>query len=266
MRFDFEITGHGVSLRKGRAEYPTDYAFTRPQGSKIRFMEHVLKPDTARIPMPADRPQTLGEEIANSVSHGLGLLMALVGAPFLVLSAVRHEDATSVVAAIVFAITMVLLYGASMMYHALPRNRAKQVFKVLDHGAIYLLIAGTYTPFTLGVLRGPWGWTLFGLIWTMALAGLLLKSMPRTRSKLHPHVSTGLYLAMGWLVVIAMKPLIASVPDAGLWWLVAGGLAYTGGVVFYATDSRWRYGHFVWHLFVLAGTVCHFFAVYGYAA
>lgn len=218
-------------------------------------MEHVL-----------DRPQSLGEEIANSVSHGLGLLLALIGAPFLVVSALRHDDATSVVAAVVFAITMVLLYGASMTYHALAHNKAKRVFKVLDHGAIYLLIAGTYTPFTLGVLRGPWGWTLFGLIWSMALGGVLLKSMPRASRKLHPHVSTGLYLAMGWLVVVAMKPLIAAVPEAGLWWLVSGGVAYTAGVIFYATDSRWRYAHFVWHLFVLAGTVCHFFAVYGYAA
>jgi hemolysin III len=210
-----------------------------------------------------ERPQTLGEEIANSISHGIGLLLALIGAPLLVVSAVRHENATYVAAAIVFAVTMVLLYGASMLYHALPRNRAKRVFKVLDHGAIYLLIAGTYTPFTLGALRGVWGWTLFGLIWGMAIFGVVLKSMNRMS---HPHLSTGLYLAMGWLVLIAIKPLMAHVPAAGLWWLVAGGVAYTAGVVFSATDSHWRYAHFVWHLFVLAGTVCHFFAVYGYAA
>ena len=210
-----------------------------------------------------ERPQTLGEEIANSISHGVGLLLALIGAPFLVASAVRHEDATYVAAVIVFAVTMLLLYGASMLYHALPRNRAKRVFKVLDHGAIYLLIAGIYTPFTLGALRGVWGWTLVGLIWGMAIFGVVLKSMNRMS---HPHLSTGLYLAMGWLVLIAIKPLMAHVPATGLWWLVAGGVAYTAGVVFYATDSRWRYAHFVWHLFVLAGTVCHFFAVYGYAA
>ncbi len=210
-----------------------------------------------------ERTQTLGEEIANSISHGIGLLLALIGAPFLVVSAVQHEDATYVAAVIVFAVTMLLLYGASMLYHALLPNRAKRVFKVLDHSAIYLLIAGTYTPFTLGALRGDWGWALFGLIWGMAILGVVLKSMNRMS---HPHLSTGLYLAMGWLVLIAIKPLMAHVPAAGLWWLVAGGVAYTGGVVFYATDSRWRYAHFVWHLFVLAGTVCHFFAVYGYAA
>jgi hemolysin III len=211
----------------------------------------------------AERPQTLGEEIANSISHGVGLLLALVGAPFLVVSAVRHADALSITGAIVFAVTMVLLYGASMMYHALPRNRAKRLFKVLDHGAIYLLIAGTYTPFTLGVLRGAWGWTLLGLVWSLAIFGVVLKSMNRMS---HPFISTGLYLLMGWLVLIAIKPLVASVPAAGLWWLVAGGLAYTAGVIFFATDSRWRYGHFVWHLFVMAGTACHFVAVYGYAA
>ena len=210
-----------------------------------------------------ERPQTLGEEIANSISHGIGLLLALIGAPFLVVSAVQHEDATYVAAVIVFAVTMLLLYGASMLYHALLPNRAKRVFKVLDHSAIYLLIAGTYTPFTLGALRGDWGWALFGLIWGMAILGVVLKSMNRMS---HPHLSTGLYLAMGWLVLIAIKPLMAHVPAAGLWWLVAGGVAYTAGVVFYATDSRWRYAHFVWHLFVLAVTVCHFFAVYGYAA
>ena len=209
-----------------------------------------------------DRPQSLGEEIANSVSHGVALLLAVIGTPFLVMSAVRQADAAFIVGASVFALTMVLLYGASMVYHALPRNRAKRVFKVLDHGAIYLLIAGTYTPFTLGVLRGAWGWTLFGLIWGLAVAGVVLKSMNRMS---HPHLSTGLYLLMGWLVLIAIKPLVANVPTAGLWWLVAGGLAYTAGVVFYATDSRWRYGHFVWHLFVMAGTACHFVAVYGYA-
>jgi hemolysin III len=210
-----------------------------------------------------ERHQSLGEEIANSVSHGVALLLAVIGTPFLVMSAVRQSDAAFIVGASVFALTMVLLYGASMVYHALPRNRAKRVFKVLDHGAIYLLIAGTYTPFTLGVLRGAWGWTLFGLIWGLAVAGVVLKSMNRMS---HQHLSTGLYLLMGWLVLIAIKPLVANVPTAGLWWLVAGGLAYTAGVVFYATDSRWRYGHFVWHLFVMAGTACHFVAVYGYAA
>jgi len=134
---------------------------------------------------------------------------------------------------------------------------------VLDHSAIYLLIAGTYTPFALGALRGPWGWTLFGLVWGLALLGVGLKASKRLN---RPALSTGLYLTMGWIVVIAVKPLLELVPTGGLWWLVAGGLAYTGGVVFFVFDNRWRYSHFIWHLFVLAGTVCHFFAVFWYAA
>jgi len=212
---------------------------------------------------PATRHQSLGEEIANSISHGVGLLAAIVATPFLIASAVQHGDVAFIVGASVFALSVLLLYGASMVYHALPRNRAKQVAQLLDHGAIFLLIAGTYTPFTLGVLRGAWGWTLFGLVWGLAVIGVTLKVMNRIK---HPHLSTGLYLLMGWLVVIAVKPLMDSMPAAGLAWLVAGGLAYTGGVVFFAADSRWRYGHFVWHLFVMAGTACHFVAVYAYAA
>jgi hemolysin III len=211
----------------------------------------------------AERRQTLGEEIANSLSHGLGLALALFGTPFLLIATAERSDGISIAAAAVFGVSMMLLYGASMMYHALPHNRAKRVFKILDHSAIYLLIAGTYTPFMLGVLRGPWGWTLFGMVWGLALSGVVLKSMNRMS---HPYLSTGLYLLMGWLVIIAIKPLMAALPSAGLGWLVAGGLAYTAGVVFYIGDSKWRYGHFVWHLFVLAGTVCHFIAVYGYAS
>jgi hemolysin III len=209
------------------------------------------------------RRQTAGEEIANSVSHGLGLALALIGTPFLLMVTAQRADGISIAAAAVFGASMMLLYGASMLYHALPHSRAKRVFKILDHSAIYLLIAGTYTPFMLGVMRGPWGWTLFGLVWSLALCGVVLKNMHRMS---HPYLSTGLYLLMGWLVLIAIKPLVATLPSAGLWWLVAGGLAYTFGVVFYIGDSRWRYGHFVWHLFVLAGTICHFVAVYGYAS
>ncbi|MCJ0762599.1 PAQR family membrane homeostasis protein TrhA [Variovorax terrae] len=214
-------------------------------------------------PATLDRPQTLGEEIANSLSHGMGLLLALAGTPVLAWSAVRQGGPVFTAGTSVFALTMVLLYGASTVYHALPHGRAKQVFNVLDHSAIYLLIAGTYTPFTLGVLRGAWGWTLFGLVWGLALLGVALKA---TRRMSHPVLSTGLYLAMGWLVLIAIKPLYQSIPAAGLVWLVAGGLAYTAGVLFFVADSRWRYSHFVWHLFVMAGTACHFFAVLWYAA
>lgn len=208
------------------------------------------------------RPQSFGEEIANGVSHGVGLLAAVGAAPVLVLSAVRRGGAADIVGASVFAATIVLLYLTSTLYHALPRNRAKRVFRVLDHGAIFLLIAGTYTPFTLGVLRGTWGWTLLGLVWGLAAAGVTLKAVGGVR---YPVVSTCLYLGMGWLVIIAARPLWLRMPPSGLLWLVAGGLAYTAGVAFFAAE-RIRYSHFIWHLFVLAGTVCHFIAVLWYAA
>lgn len=224
--------------------------------------------DALAAALPQARQQSLGEEIANSVSHGLALLAALAAAPFLVVGAVQHGDAADIVGASIFAATMVLLYATSMLYHAMPASalkgasRAKRVFQVLDHSAIYLLIAGSYTPFTLGVLRGPWGWTLFGLVWAMALAGVAVKALAGIR---YPRVSTVLYLAMGWIAVVAIKPMWQLMPGWGLFWLVAGGVAYTLGVAFFATDGRVRYGHFVWHLFVAAGTACHFIAVLYYA-
>ncbi len=207
------------------------------------------------------RAPSLGEEIANSVSHGVGFLAALVATPFLVLAAARRGGAVAMAGASVFALTMVVLYLASTLYHALPSNRAKRVFRVLDHSAIFLLIAGTYTPFTLGVLRGAWGWTLFGLVWGLAVLGVTVKSLGGVR---YPRLSTTLYVGMGWLALIAIRPLWAHVPVAGWLWLIAGGLAYTAGIAFYAAE-RVPYGHFVWHMFVLMGTVCHFFAVLWYA-
>lgn len=209
-----------------------------------------------------ERPQTLGEEIANSVSHGLALLAALIAAPILIV-AVSPLSAANIVGAAVFATTMVLLYFTSTLYHALPQGRAKRVFMKLDHGAIYLFIAGSYTPFALGVMGGAWGWTLFGLVWAMAAIGVTLKAFDRLS---HPWLSTGLYLAMGWLVLIAAVPLVERVASTGLTLLVAGGLAYTVGVVFFMLDSRVRYAHAVWHAFVAAGTGLHYFAVLGYAA
>ena len=209
-----------------------------------------------------ERPQSLGEEIANSVSHGAAFVAAAVAAPFPIVAAARGGSATEVVGASVFAATMVLLYAASMLYHAIPQPRAKRLLRKLDHGAIYLLIAGTYTPFTLGALGGPWGWTLFAIVWTLAAVGVALKVLDRMS---HPAWSTGLYLAMGWSVLIAIGPLVERVATGGLVLLAAGGLAYTAGVVFFTLDSRLRYGHFVWHLFVVAGTSCHYFAVLHYA-
>ncbi|MBE3098308.1 MAG: hemolysin III family protein [Acidobacteria bacterium] len=213
-------------------------------------------------PASSKRPQSLGEEIANSVSHGVSLLAAVVATPFLLIAMARRGGPAVVVGASIFAAAMVLLYLTSTLYHALPRSRAKRAFRVLDHSAIFILIAGTYTPFTLGVLRGGWGWTMFGLIWGLAILGIALKAIAGLR---YPALSTGLYVGMGWLVVIAIRPLWLHVPAPGLLWLVAGGLAYTAGVAFYAAD-RFRYVHFVWHLFVIAGTVCHFVAVLKYSA
>jgi len=209
-----------------------------------------------------ERPQSLGEEVANSVSHGLGLSAAVAAFPVLVMAAQQRGDTAGIVGASVFATTMVLLYLASTLFHALPRCRAKRVFQILDHAAIYLLIAGTYTPFTLGVLRGDWGWTLFGLVWGMAIAGTVLKALGGVR---YTTLSTWTYLAMGWLVIVAAKTVWMLVPGWGLFWLIAGGVAYTAGAVFFMVE-RIRYFHFVWHLFVVAGTACHFIAVLRYAA
>ena len=215
------------------------------------------------LPAGPEREQSLGEEIANSISHGTGLVAALVGTPLLILHAARHGDAGFIVGASIFCATAILLYLASTLYHALPTGRAKRVFRILEHSAIFLLIAGTYTPFTLGVLRGAWGWTLFGVVWSLAAAGVALKAFDKGS---HPILSTGLYLLMGWVVVVAIEPLLARVPTAGLLWLIAGGLSYTAGVAFFAIDSRLLYGHLIWHLFVMAGTACHYFAVLWYAA
>ena len=207
------------------------------------------------------RAQSLGEEIANSVSHGVGLLAALIAAPVLVIDAIHRGDTAGIVGAAVFAATMVLLYVTSTLYHALPPSRAKAVFRILDHSAIYLFIAGTYTPFALGVLRGPWGSSLVVLVWVLALVGIGLKAAGGLG---HPKLSTGVYLAMGWLILVAAEPLVAAIPLWGLFWLLAGGLVYTAGVGFFAAP-RVRYTHFVWHLFVAAGTTCHFVAVLRYA-
>jgi hemolysin III len=209
-----------------------------------------------------ERRPTLGEEIANSISHGIGLVLAIVATPILIIAALRYGNTWRIVGVSVFAASMVTLYLSSTLYHALTHDRAKQVFRMFDHCAIFLLIAGTYTPFTLGILRGPWGWTLLGLIWTLAAIGLTMKMVLRAR---YSWLSVILYLVMGWLVVIAAPQILRVMPLSGLAWLAAGGIAYTAGVGFYAAH-RVRYAHFAWHLFVIAGTVCHFFAVLWYSA
>jgi hemolysin III len=216
-----------------------------------------------RLPagLQVERPLSLGEEIANSISHGLGLVLAIAAVPVLIVTALKAGKPSFVVGVSIFGVSMVVLYLASTLYHSLTHERAKRVARFFDHGAIFLLIAGSYTPFTLGVLRGPWGWTLFGLVWGLAAIGLTVKALKGTE---HSWFSIALYLAMGWLVVIAIKPVLTLVPLPGILLILAGGVAYTGGLGFFAAQ-RLRYSHFVWHLFVIAGTTCHFFAVLWYA-
>jgi len=207
------------------------------------------------------RPARPGEELANSLSHGVGFLLALAATPILIVGAVNRGGVADVVGSSVFGGSMVLLYLSSTWYHAVPNGRFKERLHRLDHAAIYLLIAGTYTPFTLGVLDGAWGWTLFGIVWGAAAVGVYDKLISGIR---RPRLSTALYLIMGWSVVIVIRPLVLSMDPPGLRWLVAGGLFYTVGVVFYRARHL-PYHHFIWHLFVLAGSTCHFFAVLWYA-
>ncbi len=219
------------------------------------------RPQSTRASRP--RPQSVPEEIANSVSHGVGLVAALAAVSILLLPEARQGGPRNLLGSGIFAVTMVLLYFTSSLYHALPRGRLKEIALKLDYSAIYLFIAGTYTPFTLGVLDGSGGRLICGLIWGLALTGVFLKTTNRLH---HPILSTGLYLVMGWLVLATGGSLIERIPAPGVLWLVAGGLSYTIGVVFYAIGPRVRFGHLVWHLFVMAGTTCHFLAVLWHSA
>jgi len=189
-------------------------------------------------------------------------VLALAALPVLILSAMRIGSTHFIVGAAVFGATVVLLYLASTLYHSITHETAKTFFRLFDHSAIFLLIAGTYTPFALGVLRGAWGWTLLAIVWTLAITGLVIKSIPCTR---HSRICMVLYLVMGWLAIVAIKPIWQLVPVPGILLILAGGIAYTGGLAFFAAP-RLRYSHFIWHLFVIAGTTCHFFAVLWYAA
>ena len=197
------------------------------------------------------------EEIANAVTHGIGLLLSIAGFVVLLVFAILRGTASHIIACSIYGATLICLYAASTLYHAVISPRLKRVLKIFDHSAIYLLIAGTYTPFLLLNLRGAWGWSLFGVIWGLALAGILLKFWFVDHFE---YLSTAMYVAMGWLVIVAAKPLLAHVPTVALLWLLAGGLFYSSGVVFYVWE-RLPYSHVVWHLFVLAGSTCHYFAV-----
>lgn len=206
------------------------------------------------------RPYTPGEELANSLTHGLGWALSLVALALLTAFAALRGDAWHVASCTVYGVTLVLLYTASTLYHSFRNERVKRALKVVDHASIFLLIAGTYTPFLLVTLRGPWGWSLFGLVWAIALAGVALKLFWTGRFRV---LSTLMYLAMGWIVVVAFKPLIHNLPQGGLILLIAGGLLYTVGTVFYLW-KRLPFGHAIWHGFVLAASVCHFFSVFFY--
>jgi len=203
---------------------------------------------------------SLGEEIANSITHGIGALLAVTALVLMVVRAVRSGSPWNLAAAIIYGISLVLLYTASTLYHSLPQPRVKTIMQLADHTAIYLLIAGTYTPFALVTLRGGWGWTLFGLVWGLAIAGIVFELAFRDKWR---RLSLVFYLGLGWLAVVAAKPLFHELPRPGLLLLLLGGLFYSGGAVFYA----WRkllWNHAVWHLFVLAGSLAHFFGIYFY--
>jgi len=200
---------------------------------------------------------TKGEEIANSITHGLGVVLALGGLVVLIIFAALYGNAWHIVSCSIFGAALILLYLASTLYHAIQHPYAKPILRILDHSAILVLIAGTYTPFTLVSLRGPWGWTLFGIIWGLAVMGILIEA---TRLRRFRGWLIALYVIMGWAVVAAIKPMMANVASGGLWLLLSGGLAYTGGIVFYLW-KRLPYNHAIWHLFVLAGSVLHYFAV-----
>ncbi|MFT4047604.1 MAG: hemolysin III family protein [Solimonas sp.] len=209
-----------------------------------------------------DSLYSLGEEIAHAITHGVGVLLAIVGLTVLVARAAIYGNAWHVVACSVFGATLVLMYSASTLYHSIPNAlpRAKQVLRVIDHSMIYFLIAGTYTPFTLVTLHGAWGWSLFGVTWGLAAAGVVFKIVATGRFE---KLSLVIYLAMGWCAIVAVRPILQHLPTGGIALTVAGGLAYSGGVAFYVWE-RLRYHHAIWHLFVLAGSVLQYFAIFFY--
>jgi hemolysin III len=210
--------------------------------------------------MQIGRAQTGWEELANALSHGLGAALGVVATVVLVLVASAEADPYRIVAASIYGATLIALFGASTAYHSFQGPRVKAVLQILDHAAIYLLIAGTYTPFTLVTLRGPWGFTLLSIVWGMALVGILFKVVMGTGWE---RLSTALYIVMGWIGVVAAGPLLEALDPRAIAWLVGGGLTYTLGVIFFVRDHK-PFHHALWHLFVLGGAACHFLAVVGY--
>jgi hemolysin III len=204
--------------------------------------------------------ESFREELLNSITHGAGVLLSIAALVLLIVLSTSHGSASHVVSCTIFGVTLILLYSASTLYHSFRKPKVKSVLKILDHSCIYLLIAGTYTPFLLVPLRGILGWTMFAVIWLLAVSGIIFKIFFVHRFKI---ISTIAYVFMGWIIIFAIKPLIDSLPSGGVVWLIAGGLAYSLGVIFYAW-KKLPFNHAIWHLFVLAGSICHFFAVIFY--
>lgn len=205
-------------------------------------------------------PYSLAEEIAHAITHGVGILLSIAALAVMIGFSSVYGDAWHITSTAIYGTTLILLYTASTLYHSIPQPKAKAILQQLDHAAIFLLIAGTYTPFTLVNLRGTWGWSLFGLVWGIAIAGILIELFGSERMR---RWSLWLYLGLGWLVLIAIKPMLDSVATGGLILLLAGGLSYSLGVIFYVWD-RLAFNHAIWHLFVLAGSALHFFSVLFY--
>ena len=203
------------------------------------------------------KPYTLGEEIFSSVTHGVGTLLALGGTAVLIVVSAIFGDALTVVSSAIFGGSLIVLYCMSTLYHAISNPRAKSFFRIMDHNTIFFLIAGTYTPITLNVLRGALGWTLFGIIWGVAAVGITLNSIDLEKFR---KPSVVCYIAMGWVIIIAIRPLREAVSSLCLWFLIAGGIFYTVGVIFYAI-KKVKYFHSVWHIFTLFGSICHYFCV-----
>lgn len=238
--------GTGTSLRHSGRDFWRAWAY-----GTVLASPHVMDDELLYD------PSTLRDEIASAVTHGLGALASVGAGAALITLAALEADGWHLVGTSVFVGALVLVYTASTLYHAVPISRAKAWLRIFDHCAIYVLIAGTYTPFLLVPLRGGWGWSLFGIIWGLALAGVVFKLFFTGRFKL---LTTLVYIGMGWLVLVAIRPLMASLPPSSLAWLVAGGVSYTAGTIFYMS-KRIPYTHAIWHLFVLGGSVCHFVAV-----
>ena len=223
----------------------------------MKMINKKSKASTFKIKETHGRQQSLGEEIANSITHGIGAALSIAALVLLVVFASKYGDIWRIVSFSIYGFTLFFLYLSSTLYHSFTNKRVKRFFRILDHSSIYLLIAGTYTPVTLVSMRGPWGWTIFGLIWAMAIGGIIAKIFLIEKYKI---VSVLLYVAMGWLIIIAFKPMLQMVPKGLIIWLFIGGLCYTLGLIFYAC-KKVPYFHFIWHLFVLGGSIAHFFGI-----